>query len=88
MTTKARFVVCPGPWGQWVKPKALRSMPGAIRYIATVMGQITGGDVPAREQAECFGAGIIARVIYVPAGEPDDYDGPVVAEVRAGWGLA
>lgn len=88
MTTKARFVVVQGPWGSGaIVTFSTGSLGAAIESVGDDVRRYVGRTSP-REQAECFGAGIIARVIYVPAGETDDYDGPVVAEVRAGWGLA
>ncbi len=90
-----RFAIVAVGYGRAiVKSGAARTIGAALRSIADDVDAYASGVVAypgrdsAREQACALPATVIARVVFVPAGEADDFDGPVCAEIRAGWGCA
>lgn len=85
-----RFAVVAVGYGKSiVTPCIKRTLSAAVSSIARDVHRATAQhhrDVGPEHAARMLPANPIARVIFVPAGEADDYDGTVCAQVDAGWG--
>lgn len=78
-------VVCVGDRG--------RSHPGRYTTLRSALAAIAMHVAPVNARTREAGPGYwpthdVWRVVHIPAGEPIDYDGTIVAELRLGWGVA